>query len=117
MTQRNPSNALGLLSMVLGTISLLLFFLPILGLPISAFSLLFGIMGLLVTFGQGGLPLRRSLQGCALSTLALTFNLSITYAPSGYLTDPIVQPPWQPVPNRPYVSPRRVRGCDAKSYA
>ena len=56
-------NPLGLLSMVLGAIGMLLFFMPILGLPLSALGLLFGLIGILMTLPCGGRGLRLSLQG------------------------------------------------------
>ncbi len=102
---QTPPVALGLLSLVLGTIGLLLFFLPILGVPISAFGLLFGVLGTFVALVPGGLRLRWSLLGSALSALALATSLAIFYAPGGYLPDPAVPPPWQPVPDRPQVPP------------
>jgi hypothetical protein len=94
--------------MVLGVIGLLLFFLPILGMPISIFGLFFGLIGTSVTRLSRGAQLRWSLLGCALSALALAINLGINYAPGGYLPAPVVPPPWQPVPDKPYVpSPAR----------
>jgi len=102
---RDTPVALGMLSVLLGIIGLLLFLLPILGLPISAFGFIFGIIGTIVALTPGGIRLRWSLLGSAVSALALAINLSILYAPGGYLPAPAVPPPWQPVPNRPYVPP------------
>jgi hypothetical protein len=92
-----------MLSMVLGAIGLLLFFLPILGLPISAFGMVFGGIGIAARLFTGGLRLRWSFLGCAISALALAINLAIIYAPGEYMAAPEVPPPWQPVPDRPYV--------------
>jgi hypothetical protein len=100
-----PPIDLGPLSAVLGTIGLLLFFLPILGIPISACGLLFGLVGSGVALVPGGARLRSALLGCAVAALALGVNVAITYAPSGYEPAPGVTPPWQPVPDRPYVPP------------
>ena len=97
--------SMGMTSLVLGTIGLLLFFLPILGLPISAFGLLFGLLGILVALVRPGQRIRWIVVGCAVSTLALAINLLITNAPVGYLAAPSVPPPWQKVPDRPYVPP------------
>jgi hypothetical protein len=107
---QTPPLALGMLSLVLGTIGLLLFFLPVLGVPIAAFALLVGILGtILGLFGVGG-SLRWALLGSAMSALALGVNLAIAYAPGGYLPDPHVLPPWQGVPDRPYVPPPAAPG-------
>ncbi len=95
----------GLLSLVLGAIGLLLFFLPILGLPISAFGLLFGLVGCVWTMGTGSLDLRWSLLGSAVSAMALGVIVAIAYAPAGYQSSPQTHPLWQPVPDRPVVSP------------
>jgi hypothetical protein len=100
-----PLPALGMTSLVLGVIALLLCFLPILGIPLSAFGLLFGLLGFLVALFARGTSLRWSLGGLAASTLALLVNLAIAYAPQGYLPGRNVPKPWQPVPDRPYVPP------------
>ena len=101
----NPPAALGMLSLALGTVGLVLFFLPILGWPISAFGLFFGLLGIAVSFSAGGVPLRLSPMGSALSALALSINLAIASAPGGYLPEPYGRPLWQDVPDRPYVPP------------
>ncbi len=101
-----PSPALGMLSLVLGTTALLLFFLPVLGVPVGGFALLVGVVGIvLALFGTGG-SLRWALLGTAMSAAALGVNLAIYSAPGGYLPAPHRQQPhWQPVPDRPYVPP------------
>ncbi len=104
-TTHTPPISLGMLSQVLGAIGLLLFFLPVLGLPISAFGLLFGLIGVAAGLSPGGLRLRWSVVGCMVSTLALAINAAIAYAPRGYLAAPTVPPAWQPVPDRPAISP------------
>jgi hypothetical protein len=95
-----------MLSLVLGTIALLLFFLPILGVPIGAIALLVGVAAIVLgLFGVGG-RLRWALAGAAMSAVALGVNLAIYSAPGGYLPTPHRQQPhWQPVPDRPYVPP------------
>ncbi len=100
-----PPFAWGILSLVLGAIGLLLFLLPILGLPIGACGLLFGLIGTTVAFRSGGVLLRWGLLGVALSATALAVNVAIAYAPGGYLPGRKVPPPWQPIPDRPYVPP------------
>jgi hypothetical protein len=105
----SPPIALGMSSVVIGTIGLMLFFLPVLGIPLSAFGLLFGLLGLLARLfsaGAGrGVLLRWTLAGIAVSCLALAVNVAITYAPAGYLPGRDVPQSWQTPPDRPYVPP------------
>jgi hypothetical protein len=92
-------------SLVLGTIALLLFFLPILGIPISAFGLFFGILSCVAAPFVSGARLRWSLAGVVISSLALAINLAIAYAPAAHLPFHDVPKTWQPAPDRPYVPP------------
>jgi hypothetical protein len=92
-------------SLVLGTIALLLFFLPILGIPISAFGLLFGILSCIAAPFVREARLRWSLAGVVISSVALAINVAIAFGPSGYLPDQQVPELCQPVPDRPYVPP------------
>lgn len=94
---------LGITSLVLGIIGLLLFFMPILGIPISSSGLLFGAIAFVLALFVGGRALRCSLQGIAICALALSVNIAILVAPRGYLSSPNVPQPWQPVPERVYV--------------
>jgi hypothetical protein len=68
------------LSLALGTVGMMLFFLPILGGPISAFGLLFGLLG--IAFAPHGVHLRWSLLGCAASATGLAISLAVTYPPA-----------------------------------
>jgi hypothetical protein len=101
----SPLVAFGMTSLVLGVIAILLFFLPILGIPISAFGLCFGILGFFAALLARGARLRWSLGGIVISALALGINIAVAYAPEGYLADRNVPKLWQPVPDRPYVPP------------
>lgn len=105
----SPPIGLGMSSLVIGTIGLMLFFMPVLGIPVSAFGLLFGILGLVMAFvGStvgGGARLRWTLAGIAVSCLALAVNIAIAYAPAGYLPGREASQPWQSPPDRPYVPP------------
>jgi hypothetical protein len=98
-------SGLGMASLVLGMIGLMLFFLPILGIPISAFGLFFGCAGCFGAVSGAGPLLRWSLGGMALCALALAVNFAILYAPAGYLPQRGVPRPWNPVHDRPWVSP------------
>jgi hypothetical protein len=100
-----PMIGLGMTSVVLGTVGILFFFLPVLGIPVSAFALLFGIVGFLGSIFKGGAPLRWSLGGMTASALALSMNLAIAYAPAGYLPGRDVPKLWRSVPDRSYVPP------------
>jgi hypothetical protein len=101
----SPLPALGMTSLVLGTIALVLAFLPVLGIPISALGLLCGVLGFVAVLLGGGATLRWSLAGVAVCSLALAVNLALAYAPADYLPGRSVPKPWQPVPDRPYVPP------------
>lgn len=102
-----PPVALGMLALVLGTVALLLFFLPILGIPVGACGLFFGLLGLVLAgFGRGD-SLRYLLAGSAVCALALMLNFAVLYAPGGYPpgSGGVLEPTWQSVPDRPYVPP------------
>jgi hypothetical protein len=100
-----PLLGLGMTSVVLGTIGMFLFFLPILGIPLSAFGLLFGVIGFFVALPQWGVSVRWSLGGIAMSALALAINVAIAYAPEGYLPGRKVPQLWRPDYDSPYVAP------------
>jgi hypothetical protein len=92
-------------SLVLGSIGLLFFFLPVLGIPVSAFGLLFGIVGFFGVLLGGEARLRTTLIGIALSFLALAINVAIAYAPGGYLPSRELPRSWQSPSERLYVPP------------
>src|SRR5262245_26514019 len=109
-----PLLGLGMTSLVLGTIALLVSFLPVLGIPLCSLGLVFGIVGfVLAIFTRRSSP-RWSAAGVAMCCLSLVVNLAIANAPG---TDPlagrpVVPRPWQPEPDRPYVPPpaRQIEG-------
>src|SRR5206468_12357975 len=93
-------------SVVTGLIGLLLFLLPILGIPVSLFGLGFGVLGTALAFFVGGEALRWPLGGLAVCSLALGVNLAVYYAPSGaFLPGRSVPRLWDPVPDRPAPPP------------
>jgi hypothetical protein len=101
-----PLTGLGMASLVLGTVGLMLFFLPILGIPISVLGLFFGLVGFGVALFRPRVSLRWGLGGIGMSALALLLNIGIVYAPAGYIpTGGQQPPPWRAVPDRPYVPP------------
>ena len=96
----------GMTSLVLGTIALLFSFLPVLGIPLSASGLFFGLVGLVIAAPGGGVRLRWSFMGIGASALALMVNIAITFSPWGYVPQNREVPKmWQQPPDRPYVSP------------
>jgi hypothetical protein len=96
-----PRVGLGMASLVLGVIGMLLFFLPVLGIPISVCGLLAGLVGVPVAICFR-LTLRWCAAGIAMCALALLVNLAVAYAPSGYI--PLPRPPrlWQTAPGELY---------------
>jgi hypothetical protein len=102
---------MGMTSVVLGMIALLVFFMPVLGIPISSLGLLFGIVGLMGAIFGWGATLRGSLSGIAICSLALLIHVALAYAPApGYIPRRDVPPPWEPPPGRPSVPPPAVPG-------
>ncbi len=101
---RTPPLGLGVAAVVLGVISTLLFFLPILAMPIAAIGLALAIIGCALGVTSGRTSLRWSSVGVVVSGLALTINLAIAYAPSGFEHTP-PSPPSEPVPGVPYAPP------------
>jgi phosphate/sulfate permease len=101
----NPLLGLGMASLVLAFIALIVFFMPVLGIPISVIALCFGIIGFGVALFTPTAALRWGLAGIAASCLALAVNVAIAKAPSGYLPERRVPTPWQQPPDRPYVPP------------
>lgn len=99
-----PPLAFGVVSFVLGMIGFMLFFLPILGAPISAIGLVAGIVGCFVAGATSRGSLRWAVAGLVLSCVALGINVGITYAPRGY-SPPPTGPAAESVPDRPDVSP------------
>lgn len=102
---QNPPLILGLISVVLGTVGLLMFFMPILGIPLSEAALLLSLVGLAFA-PLGTWPgIRWSIRGIALSALALAVGLAIAQAPSGSLPSRWIPLDTQRVPDRPYIPP------------
>lgn len=105
METYRPLTGLGMVSLVLGTMALILFFLPILGIPISVLGLFFGIIGFIAALFLPGASLRWGLAGIATCSLALFINIAIVYAPAGYMPSRGVRESWEPPPGRPYIPP------------
>ena len=100
-----PPVGMGLTSVILGSVGALLFFLPILSIPLGAVGLAFGILGFLMAILGRWTSLRWSVVGIVVSGLALGIGVAIALAPYGYLQNPPPPPVWHNVPDRPYVPP------------
>lgn len=96
---------MGLASAVLGTVGLLLFFLPILSIPIESAGMVLGLVGFLFAIFGDWTGLRWSIAGIAVCGLALAFSVAIAVAPAAYVPTPIVPLDTQPVPSHPYIPP------------
>ena len=103
-TQDPPLGA-GLASVVLGAVGTLLFFLPILSIPLGAVGLVFGLAGLVLAVRGGWAGLRWSIAGLVVSGAALAVGISIAEAPAGYLRSRTIPLNTQPVSVQPYVPP------------
>ena len=100
-----PPLGMGLASVILGSVGALLFFLPVLGIPLGAVGLVFGIVGLLMAILGGWTSLRWSVAGIVVSGLALGTGIAISLAPTGILPNPKGPPAEQSTADRPYVPP------------
>ena len=101
----DPPLGMGLTAAILGSVGALLFFMPVLGIPLAAVGLVFGVVGLLMAILGGRTSLRWSAAGIVVSGLALGIGLAIAVAPAGVLPNPKGPPVEQSVPERPYVPP------------
>jgi hypothetical protein len=100
-----PPVELGLSSVIISAIGLLLFFLPILALPISAAGLVLGIAGVIAAIAGVQSRLRLCVAGITLGIVGLAIAVAIARAPSGYFSPRAVFPTIQPSQDRPYVPP------------
>ena len=106
-----PPLGLGLASVVLGAISLMLFVLPILAIPVSACGLVAGVVGIALIGFVKSVDGRLALAGVAVCALAMGVELAIAYAPSGDWGQPADPSTASPALPRPYVPPpARFRG-------
>jgi len=105
MFEKENSRSLGVAAAVLGSIGMLLFFLPILGAPLSAAGLAIAIAGLTGVWAGREVSLRWSVVGLLICGIALGTNLGMAFGPIDLVPPYPVAPVWQPVPDRPYVPP------------
>jgi hypothetical protein len=96
---------LGMTAVVLGVIGFIFVWFPVLGVPVSALGLIFGVIGLLVPRFRFGVTLRWTLLGVAVCAAALGAGVAINWARLGYLHDPNPPRLWQQPPDRPDTPP------------
>lgn len=100
-----PSIEFGIASACLGSIALMLFFLPILSIPISSCGLLAGIGGIIRGIYRGKTGMRWSLIGCTLCAAVLGMGVILANAPVGETPSRKVPRQDWATPDQPYVSP------------
>ena len=94
---------MGLTSVILGSVGTLLFFLPVLGIPLAAAGLALGFVGLVMAV-FGWTSLRWCVVGIVISVIALGIGVVIGLSPGGFLPNQRA-PLEQSVPGEPYVPP------------
>lgn len=104
-----PSIEWGMTATCLGAIALMLFFLPILSIPISSCGLAAGLGGVIRGLYRGKLGMRWSLIGSALSSAVLVLGIILVNAPVGETPSRAVpRQDWQSS-DHPFVSPPATR--------
>lgn len=81
---QSPLPGIGVTSFVLGTIALLAFFMPILGIAVSLAGLLCALTGCITAGRVHAVSLRWSVAGLAVCAAALSVNLAMYRAPGRY---------------------------------
>lgn len=99
------SPAAGLISLVFGSIALVLFFLPILGVPLAAAGLAIGLGGVIAAICGVHTSLRWSVAGLGACLIALTLDALVAYAPLLLVPGTPVAPMWHSLPSQTYVAP------------
>jgi len=100
-----PSIEFGIASACLGSIGLMLFFLPILSIPIAICGFIAGVAGVIRGQYGGTLGLRWSLIGCVFCAAVVAIGFVVAYAPIGELPSRAVPSQnWAPS-GRPFIPP------------
>jgi hypothetical protein len=109
MSQTSPRGdaplGVGLTSLVFGAVGVLLFFMPILGIPLAGIGVVFGLAGVALVLPRGWSSLRWPIAGLVVSGAALAVGLAIAEAPAGSSWSRTIPLDSQPVRETPYVSP------------
>jgi predicted membrane metal-binding protein len=82
---QDPPLGIGLASVIFGAVSLALFFMPVLSVPLGGVGVVFGLVGLLLALFSRWSSLRWSVVGIVVSALALGIAIAIAQAPEAYL--------------------------------
>jgi hypothetical protein len=96
---------MGLASAIFAAVGLLLFFLPVLSIPLGGAGLAFGLGSLALALFGGRASLRWSVAGIAISTVALAVAVGIALAPTDYLPVHPLPLDTQSVPEPHYIPP------------
>jgi len=97
---------LSLAALLLGSVALLLSFLPILSVPFGGIGLLLGALGLVVSLLERRRGLLWPIGGVVLPALGLAVGLALGNAPEGYMPNLAGAARFEPEPSpQPFVSP------------
>jgi hypothetical protein len=99
-----PPVAFCFASIALATVGIMLFFLPILGIPLSVIGILAGLIALVRALAAHDESLRWSVAGVFVGIVALGINVALIWAPREERRPPI-GPNTEQVPDTPYVPP------------
>ncbi len=92
-------------SVVLGAVGVLLFFLPILSIPLSGIGVVFGLVGIVWTLRGDARSLRWAIAGLVVSAAALGAGITIAKAAAGRLQTPTGSLDVDRMHAQPYVPP------------
>jgi hypothetical protein len=92
-------------SVVLGAVGVLLFFLPILSIPLGGIGVIFGLVGAVWTLRGDARSLRWAIAGLVVSGAALCVGITIAKAAAGRLQTPAGSVDIDRLNAQPYVPP------------
>jgi hypothetical protein len=101
----DPPLGAAVTSVVLGAVGMLLFFLPILSVPLGGFGLIFGVAGIVWALRGDVRSLRWATAGLVVSVAALCTGIAIAKAPADGPQTSSSQLQSERIHARPYVPP------------
>jgi hypothetical protein len=101
----NDPRGAALTSVVLGAVGALLFFLPILCIPLGGIGVLFALAGIVCAMRRDARSLRWSITGLVVSAAALGAGITIGKAPADHPRTPSIPSHVQRTRAQPYVPP------------